>query len=362
MRYEILRDTTNVERRYCPYIYHYTRSALKICESSVGAFGDNSAVSVLAVQREDGSKSVQKRFYFDGLDEVPSQEARTRIVNLIHEQQQKDPNLMFVLTARDYVVGADLDWIPRVSLDDFNDAQVSELVAKWLEKRDRKDFFGQLGSKPGMKTLLRVPLLATLTILIYRQTHNLPGNKTRLYETVVDLMISGWDIAKGIPRVSRLTSALKLAIVRRVAWSAHRGKMREFSRGLIAGELVNLNLKERIPVDMVLTELLENGMLHRAGDQYQFPHLSFQEYLAARDLLGDPRGRRLAGVLEKFLCGDEWWREVLEFYINLVGRQEEIYEWIERGERRAKDAPKWVIEERAGVLRSITSSSSSCLE
>jgi hypothetical protein len=52
------------------------------------------------------------------------------------------------------------------------------------------------------------------------------------------------------------------------------------------------------------------------GDNYAFSHLSFQEYLAARDLL-EPTGRKAVAAISSFLRGKTWWREVLGFYVTL---------------------------------------------
>lgn len=70
--------------------------------------------------------------------------------------------------------------------------------------------------------------------------------------------------------------------------------------------------------------------MRRDGEMFEFGHLSFQEYLAAEALLGDPKGKSRDEVAEAYLAGDEWWRDVLPFYMDLSGNPAELRRWVER--------------------------------
>jgi hypothetical protein len=57
--------------------------------------------------------------------------------------------------------------------------------------------------------------------------------------------------------------------------------------------------------------------------------LSFQEFLAARELLGEPTHSQLNKAIVEFLTTrDDWWLETLRFYIGLCGTPQETYSWI----------------------------------
>jgi hypothetical protein len=56
--------------------------------------------------------------------------------------------------------------------------------------------------------------------------------------------------------------------------------------------------------------------------------LSFQEFLAAKELLGEPTHSQLHRALNDYLLGDDWWLEALRFYIGLSGTPRETYDWI----------------------------------
>ncbi len=310
------------------------------------AFTSTPLISALTARRT--TRRLRHRFYLDGLDEVAAEGVKDRIIELLRNETAENPDLRFVLTSREYAVGPDLDWVPWVQLDDFNEEQSAELVRKWLNEKDTSEFEKQLRGNPGLGPLLRVPLLATLTILIFRQTRNLPGSRTRLYGDVVDLMLSGWDVAKNVQRASSLT---------------HSNRLREFDSSVVRSELDRVPLRRTHSTDAVLHELVVDGILQRVGDHlYQFPHLSFQEYLAACDLFGDPRHQRAASVLKRFLCGDDWWREVMRFYVSLGSRQEDMKEWISVAARNVKGAPEWIVRQQTNALIEFTKALSPWLQ
>jgi hypothetical protein len=77
----------------------------------------------------------------------------------------------------------------------------------------------------------------------------------------------------------------------------------------------------------MVEEVLQDGLLVRSGRVYLFSHFSFQEYLAAKDL-ADPTGRKQASALRQYLLGDDWWNEVIAFYIGLLDNPHSANEWL----------------------------------
>jgi hypothetical protein len=75
-------------------------------------------------------------------------------------------------------------------------------------------------------------------------------------------------------------------------------------------------------------ELVQDGIIVRSGSIYEFAHLSFQEYLTAKQYIGDPKQRGIRDALRKYLRGDEWPRQVLRFYFGLSGNRDALSNWI----------------------------------
>jgi predicted NACHT family NTPase len=266
--------------------------------------------------------------------------------------------MQIVLTARTYVLGAYLNWLPRLELSEFTDDQVKVLVNKWLGDRPEEieRFFKELRAAVMLTELMRVPLLATLILLVFRQTHRLPESKPRLYEIFTDLMCEGWNLAKGVLRTSQFGQRIKKAVLSSLAVACHERGLRAFETQLIR-ESIAVCVSRAVCSNWqdLKNELLHDGLISQSGVQFQFAHLSFQEFLAARAMLGEPNRVRLREALQGYLRGQDWWLETLRFYIGLAGAPLETYNWVvEESGLVSKDAKGEVeltaIEDRAEEL------------
>jgi hypothetical protein len=52
-------------------------------------------------------------------------------------------------------------------------------------------------------------------------------------------------------------------------------------------------------------ELLQDGLLCQSGTLLHFSHLSFLEFLAAKDFLCDPKPKRIASAMGKIIAGTD---------------------------------------------------------
>ena len=79
--------------------------------------------------------------------------------------------------------------------------------------------------------------------------------------------------------------------------------------------------------ERILEEMLQDGLLVRIGTSLGFAHLSFQEYLASREL-EDPNGQKQTRILKSFLSGNDRWKEVLAFYFAGADNPRAVETWV----------------------------------
>ena len=277
------------------------------------------------------SKCHKVRVYLDGLDEVTTVGQQQRLMVLAEKLANKYPSIQITVTGRDYVSGPWLRWLSRLQLSELNDDQVTQLIANWLgDASERGDFDRQLSRARTLKPLMHVPLLGTLTIAVFRKLKSLPESKIKLYEIFVELMCGGWDLAKNVRRETRFGSQAKLGVLTRLAGLLHTNHKREAQEGDIHATVLQTAEAFAGQWRSILDEILEDGLLTRMGSHgFAFSHLSFQEYFSASELT-DPNGTRQQRILKLYLSGDNWWQEVLAFYVAMSKRPDEAEAWIRR--------------------------------
>jgi hypothetical protein len=142
-------------------------------------------------------------------------------------------------------------------------------------------------------------------------------------------MCEGWNLAKGLLRTSRFGLRVKKAVLGKIAIDTRRKKSRVFSGNAIM-DAVTMCVATTVCKDWteLRNELLEEGLINHSGAYYEFSHLSFQEFLAAKALLGEPTHQSLTRALRDFLNGDDWWFESLRFYVGLSESPRQTYNWI----------------------------------
>jgi hypothetical protein len=297
------------------------------------------------------------RLYLDGLDEVPSAARQRELMKLVKEGIDNNPLLQVVLTARNHVVGPWFAYYSRVQLSEFSQDKIRQLAMNWLDGdlNATNAFLSELEKIPDLKRLMGIPLLGTLIIAVFKNPRlkKLPENRIRLYEMFVELLCGGWDIARNITRESRYGSSVKLKMLSRLAGSVHQGRKREFDEFDLRTALSQTFAAFEPEWPEMLKDILQDGLIVRIGEQYAFSHLSFQEFLAAKDLL-DPEGDKLRRALISFLRGEEWWREVISFYMGLSTAPHTIERWINKTMMDLRDVHNMLdpaIEERAEIAK-----------
>jgi hypothetical protein len=292
-----------------------------------GSFLRYAGRSVLTSAVKKRSATQPLRLYLDGLDEVPDDTVKMKIIAAAMEASML-PNCNVIITSRDYISLPLLAECERIALKGFNDTQIQELIRNWLGKDEpRCERFERLIVHSTLYELMRIPLLATLTLLTFSQTNRLPESKILLYEDFTDLLNGGWDLVKGVQRQLVHEAGEKEYFLKSLALHMHRAGKREMAVNE-ARLVFNKVFGEKSTFDELVSEMLIDSLLTRAGNSLEFAHLSFQEFFTAKALIGQLDQLLLDDVKRHYLGGSDWWKEVLVFYAGCTGRPLQFLEWF----------------------------------
>ena len=283
---------------------------------------------------------------FDGLDEVPeAEQRREQIQQVVRDFAASFSRCHILVTSRTYAYQRQ-DWklpgFAEAPLSPFTSTQIRAFVQAWyrhmseLVRLTPEDAQGraalllrQVEVNPRVAELAQRPLL--LTLFARLQTEHggeLPEQREELYHAAVEMLLNDWEKAKlrhrddGPPLLEpSLTEWLKAsradmrAQLDRLAFEAHRDQQELQGTADIREEsLITALLRASAGRADVQPLRLQEYLRDRAGilvehgvGMLQFPHRSFQEYLAACHLANDDFPEQVATLARN---DPTRWREV----------------------------------------------------
>ncbi|WP_434684333.1 GUN4 domain-containing protein [Pseudanabaena minima] len=338
---------------------------------------------------------------FDGFDEVPPAE-RAKVSTWLSDEMRQYPESVFILTSRPTAYSEDYTARkPTASfwIQDFNPEQRKQFVEQWYICQERyarggrntpdveakaKDkaqkLLAQIDARPELKDLAGNALLLNMMARFHRdnkQGAELPQRKVELYQDICELQLGRRAKAKGIDylllnSISDRQQVLQNLALRMMVGAAKNINDTEGFKLIRKDNLLQV-LKvslAKIDPDVNAQEFLDQIeqvselLVKRDGNIYQFSHLSFQEFLAAAEIV------RLREEGEKliFKClGVSAWKDLILFYAGLVNPTKLIQESLKQNQsdlayliykQTEKRLNLSIVEQKAleGVKQSVTNS------
>jgi formylglycine-generating enzyme required for sulfatase activity/energy-coupling factor transporter ATP-binding protein EcfA2 len=267
---------------------------------------------------------------FDGLDELPTSgdNPREKVAHALRRFAAGDgAETPIVVTCRvlpyqaegDWKMRADEGWQTRI-VQPLAFGQVRQFVQQWYAELTQVDhdlsskmaadrtekLLAALVENERLHPLVALPLLLTMLAILHYNREEIPRDRVKLYEECVQLLLDRWEpvrtpnlkkrpgLLERLGNLPNLELDMLRNILHRLAWQAHSEPPGADGRGLLDGPRLEGELlrffNKRYPdhepakkVDTFIQVLNEDaGLLQaRSDDRYAFPHLTFQEYLAA---------------------------------------------------------------------------------
>ncbi len=263
----------------------------------------------------------------DGLDEVRGLDERRQVVEWIEDLVASYPENRYVVTSR--IVGYSTPvsrGFATLVLDDFSDQDITHFVTKWYHtveeigkgkglhvgrhaQRQAEALVQAINENDQLKRLAVNPLLLSIIALVHRYRARLPDRRVDLYDECTLALLGHWDQAKGL--AGRLPPTQKRLILEPIAWRMQLDKSHDLDRPVVESILESELPKvggTREDAKEFLDEIRERSglLIERGPDVFAFSHLTFQEYLAARQV---SKTDQLMLLLDR--TSDDQWQEVI---------------------------------------------------
>lgn len=286
----------------------------------------------------------------DGLDEISDEGARVSFVSQLRTFLGTYPNASVMVTSRVAgfrIVGGALSAHCRhYRVAEFDDGDITRLTIAWYKEvvgqnpdvvSDAEKLAKIICDTDRVRALATNPLLLTTLLLVKRWVGQLPTRRSVLYGKAIEVLLMTWNV-EGYEPIAQEEAIPQLAFV---AFTMMKDGVQTISSRrlkqilqMARDQMPEILAYARIGVAEFIQRVeLRSSLMILSGHQvedgtlcpmYEFRHLTFQEYLAARAVAEGYYPNRteedsLLTVLEPHLR-EEQWREVVALAGVLGGR------------------------------------------
>lgn len=270
----------------------------------------------------------------DGLDEAPNRRLRERIARIFESAARSFPKAYLLVTTRPQtnVGDAVLDGsfhavrigaLQRPEIEVFFDHFARALAFPEAEaQRFMESLETALGSRSEIAEMATNPVMLTALAVLQHNDQRLPEYRVDLYGSILE-----WLAQARKERPGRQTPEKCLEYMRKLALhmqDAGAGRLAQIGQRsaaeLLAGEFggsveANEELLER--------ETQDSGIVSAVGRDLKFWHLSFQEFLAAREIASLGEAQQIERVVTSGKLYRGEWRETMRLLGGLLRQQGE---------------------------------------
>lgn len=272
----------------------------------------------------------------DGFDEVAKVQ-RPAVARWINEQMRRYAKSVFILTSRPkaYKEQGAVDHLELTTLlwvREFNAKQRQDFVERWYLCQERyahggrntsdvrqtatqaaSELLAQIEARQELKDLAKNPLLLNMIVTFHRRYPGaeLPKRRVELYREICQLQLKDRPSARKLETL--LTQCEAQTILQMLALEMMQQHKERIDRSTILQQLAGYLTAEGETVEarefLEQVEQIGELLVEREPDEFEFAHLSFQEYLAATQIAQ----KRQENLLYQHF-GNDWWKQTILLY------------------------------------------------
>ncbi len=276
---------------------------------------------------------------FDGLDEVPTPNVHN-VINKIKDFVDQYTRNRFIVSLREGAYTGGFTKFAVVEIADFDDSQIQDYINNWFasgahrKMKTSERCLEALNATEyrSIKALAQNPLSLALLCTIYEESQSFPPNRAILYKRILSIFLKKWTAEKHVRRDSPVSPYLDILTIKEmlseIAAENFKANRFLFSEDELIDQIQEFyqrrpNTSSEFDASGILDAILvEPGLfIEQVNGSYSFSHLTFQEYLTANYIVGDPR---LIQDLVNQHLHDPRWREIFLLTAGLMREADDL--------------------------------------
>jgi formylglycine-generating enzyme required for sulfatase activity len=298
----------------------------------------------------------------DGLDEVVDTNQRLFVTKRVEDfyHWYRSTGTRFVITSR--IVGyheapLSAEGLAHFVLLDFSRTEITQFASNWATAfetavsgendssvqqaiDESARILSAIFSSPSVERLAANPLLLTILALIHRQGTDLPRRRVELYELYIKTLVNSWARARNLDGrpIGPMDEVEAVKLLAPLAYWMHAERpsgtaRKEDLEKRISGYYIAKRKRNVEDADNEAKQFLSDvgryaGLLAERGRrEFGFVHLTFEEYLAAREIIfqGQVDKQNSIRLIRKHMY-DPIWYEVIRLavgYASIIAKEED---------------------------------------
>jgi HEAT repeat protein len=255
----------------------------------------------------------------DGFDELATLENQNKVASDIQDFIRQYPRCRMAITSRIAGYRDQLNGFTKLEVMEFDEKQVVTFIKNWFggpHKSKARSMTKAVKENESIGKLAKNPLMISIISIIYEEDRELPQRRVELYKRAAEVLLSRWDKQKQFE--NKYKADQKEFILKKLAIDNHTHQRRVMKEGTVLSMIhrhaAQIGLEEK-EAKRFLEEIWQRSYLLRqiALQEYDFLHLSFQEYFTALELKNREKGMDI--IIENIT--DPWWEEPVLLYAGL---------------------------------------------
>lgn len=295
----------------------------------------------------------------DGLDELQEKD-RDEVQKQIRKLSEEYDKNQIIITCRVAAQQYGFEEFTNIEIADFNSSQIEAFAQKWFASvaKNSNSKTGkalaeqfilklQLSENRQICELAKTPLLLHLACSVFRSKSDFPVKHSDIYRQALEILLVRWDETKGIKQErihNQLSLPQKLKLLSQIANITFEQGHYYFPQSNVQQYIVNylrsLPNAQTDPEELQLSSeavlksiSVQHGLLvEQARGIYSFSHLTFQEYLTARNIVASFQPQVLNKNLTQLTShiSETRWREVFLLTAGMLENADVLMELMQQ--------------------------------